>query len=164
MYCLATACKHGASSNVEVSRAMCAPRLQTSLCWISRTVDTLLSKRKAVRLLGLAVWVRVEHGFVEFCWLVAGMMGYQPNNCQLDSGGMHIITGPNMGGKSTYLRQVAICIIMAQVGGRTSKKDAVLALLACLDSPLGVLQMGCFVPATSMRFGIVDRIFTRVCA
>jgi len=47
-----------------------------------------------------------------------------------------LITGPNMAGKSTYIRQVALCVIMA--------------------------QMGCPIPASSARIGLVDRIFTRI--
>ncbi len=61
-----------------------------------------------------------------------------PNNTLLDNrdNKMYIITGPNMAGKSTYLRQVALITLMSQIG--------------------------CYVPATSARIGIVDRIFTRV--
>jgi len=47
-----------------------------------------------------------------------------------------LITGPNMGGKSTYLRQAAMLILLAQIGS--------------------------FVPADSMRYGLVDRIYTRI--
>jgi DNA mismatch repair protein MutS len=61
-----------------------------------------------------------------------------PNDLYLDSSGhlILIITGPNMGGKSTYLRQAALLVVMA--------------------------QMGSFVPAQSAQFPIVDRIFTRI--
>ena len=61
-----------------------------------------------------------------------------PNDCRIDPADRQIllITGPNMAGKSTYLRQVAH-----------------IALLA---------QMGAFVPARAARVGLVDRIFTRV--
>jgi DNA mismatch repair protein MutS len=63
---------------------------------------------------------------------------FVPNDCELDSTSnqLLIITGPNAAGKSTYLRQVALIVLMA--------------------------QMGCFVPATYAEIGVVDRIFTRV--
>jgi DNA mismatch repair protein MutS len=63
---------------------------------------------------------------------------YQPNDCTLDTASvqMLIITGPNMSGKSSYLRQVGLIVLMAQIGS--------------------------FVPAESARIGLVDRIFTRV--
>lgn len=63
---------------------------------------------------------------------------YVPNDTYLDmnSNRMQIITGPNMSGKSTYMRQVALITLMA--------------------------QMGCFVPAKRAKITIVDKLFTRV--
>ncbi len=63
---------------------------------------------------------------------------FVPNDTSLGSADnqVSIITGPNMAGKSTYMRQVALIVLMA--------------------------QMGSFVPARSARIGIVDRIFTRI--
>lgn len=63
---------------------------------------------------------------------------FVPNDASLDCGDnrMAIITGPNMAGKSTFMRQVALITLMAQVG--------------------------CFVPAKSAEIGVVDRIFTRI--
>ena len=64
--------------------------------------------------------------------------GFVPNDTVLDTdhNRLMLITGPNMAGKSTYMRQVALIAIMAQIGS--------------------------FVPASSARIGIVDRLFTRV--
>jgi DNA mismatch repair protein MutS len=63
---------------------------------------------------------------------------FVPNDVELGAGGGRIVvlTGPNMGGKSTYLRQVALIVLLAQAGS--------------------------FVPADSAEIGAVDRIFTRV--
>jgi DNA mismatch repair protein MutS len=63
---------------------------------------------------------------------------FVPNDLYLNSTthAVLLITGPNMGGKSTYLRQTALIVILA--------------------------QMGSFVPARSVRLGIVDRVFTRI--
>src|SRR5580698_8281692 len=63
---------------------------------------------------------------------------FVPNDLYLNSTThtVLVLTGPNMGGKSTYLRQAALAVILA--------------------------QMGSFVPASSARMGIVDRVFTRI--
>lgn len=62
---------------------------------------------------------------------------YVPNDCVMDSGiNTLLITGPNMSGKSTFMRQLAIIVVMA--------------------------QMGSFVPAASAELPIIDKIFTRI--
>ncbi len=63
---------------------------------------------------------------------------FVPNDVTLDTGDnmISVITGPNMAGKSTYMRQVAIIVLMAQIG--------------------------CFVPASHAEIGVVESIFTRV--
>jgi DNA mismatch repair protein MutS len=63
---------------------------------------------------------------------------FVPNDLYLNSTthAVLVLTGPNMGGKSTYLRQAALTVILA--------------------------QMGSFVPARSARLGLVDRVFTRI--
>ncbi len=85
---------------------------------------------------GLIVSVREgRHPVVE---AVQGRGAFVPNDCLLDSESQQILilTGPNMVGKSTYMRQVALIVILA--------------------------QMGSFVPASEARVGLVDRLFTRI--
>jgi DNA mismatch repair protein MutS len=86
--------------------------------------------------------VEGRHPVIELQELAAGSERFVPNDIFLNSAAKNathnivVLTGPNMGGKSTYLRQAALIVIMA--------------------------QMGSFVPARSARMGIVDRVFTRI--
>ena len=76
-----------------------------------------------------------RHPMVEY---YLAHQAFVPNDVRMDSGDRQIliITGPNMAGKSTYLRQVALIVILA--------------------------QMGSFVPAAGASIGVTDRIFTRI--
>jgi DNA mismatch repair protein MutS len=92
--------------------------------------------------------VATRHPVIEHWMGETGSSRFIPNSLYLhgnDTGAsdsdstepsLLLITGPNMGGKSTYLRQAAMLILMA--------------------------QMGCYVPAAKMRYGLVDRIYTRI--
>ncbi len=84
---------------------------------------------------GIIKIVEGRHPVVEET--LAGKL-FVPNDTYLDNNNnmVQIITGPNMAGKSTYMRQVAIIVLMAQIGS--------------------------FVPAKEADIGIVDRIFTRI--
>ncbi|MHA2041262.1 MAG: DNA mismatch repair protein MutS [Candidatus Thorarchaeota archaeon] len=70
--------------------------------------------------------------------MILGANEFVPNNVEIGDGGssLIIVTGPNMAGKSTFMRQCALIVLLA--------------------------QMGSFVPAKSAEIGLVDRIFTRV--
>jgi len=82
--------------------------------------------------------VEGRHPVIEQQELAGGGERFVPNDLYLNSTTHTILmlTGPNMGGKSTYLRQAALISILA--------------------------QMGSFVPARSVRMGLVDRVFTRI--
>lgn len=80
----------------------------------------------------------VERTLAEATPTSASPSVFVPNDTNLSNSDAQIVilTGPNMAGKSTYLRQVALIVLMAQIGS--------------------------YVPATAARIGLVDRIFTRV--
>jgi DNA mismatch repair protein MutS len=108
------------------------------------TLDSLASMAQAAAENG---WVRPTVDDDSFLEIKAGRhpvvesaLGpgrFVPNDIDLSNSERQImiVTGPNMSGKSTYIRQAAILVLMAQVG--------------------------CFIPADQARIGIVDRIFTR---
>ncbi len=82
--------------------------------------------------------IQGRHPVIEQQELAGASERFVPNDLYLDSATHNILllTGPNMGGKSTYLRQTALIVILA--------------------------QMGSFVPANSARLSVVDRVFTRI--
>ena len=82
--------------------------------------------------------VEGRHPVIEQMEIAGAAERFVPNDLYLNNTthSILLITGPNMGGKSTYLRQAALIVLMA--------------------------QMGSFVPARSARLGLVDRIFTRI--
>jgi len=82
--------------------------------------------------------LRISNGRHPVVELTLGNDPYTPNSVELDRDGKRIaiLTGPNMAGKSTYLRMAALLVVMAQMGG--------------------------FVPANHAEIGLVDRIFTRI--
>jgi DNA mismatch repair protein MutS len=96
--------------------------------WVRPVVDA--SERLSIR--------GGRHPVVEPLLIARGSEEFVPNDADLDPSTRQvlILTGPNMSGKSTYLRQVALVVLLAQVGS--------------------------FVPAESAEIGIVDRVFTRV--
>jgi DNA mismatch repair protein MutS len=111
-------------------------------------LDALASLAEVARLSG---WVRPvvddgdrleiragRHPVVEQVLAAGGGEEFVPNDTELDPEGTAILvlTGPNMSGKSTYLRQVALLVLLAQIGS--------------------------FVPAEWAHVGVVDRVFTRV--
>src|SRR6185312_14839797 len=86
---------------------------------------------------GLLELVEARHPVVEQ-QVMTGAERFVPNDLLLnpESELIVLLTGPNMGGKSTYLRQTALIVILAQIGS--------------------------FVPARAARIGVVDRVFTRI--
>src|SRR5258706_1026524 len=117
----------GCLAHIAALRNYCRPRFEQSFDEAEKAEDGA----------DLEI-VEGRHPVIELQELAAGSERFVPNELFLDAATHNIVvlTGPNMGGKSTYLRQAALIVIMA--------------------------QMGSFVPARAVRLGIVDRVFTRI--
>lgn len=125
----ATRMRDTARRVAEIDMLTCFAHLATMHGWVRPAIDD--SK--------LLEFINARHPVVERRLEESGGGRFVPNSVHLDSDSgpsILLITGPNMGGKSTYLRQTALLVIMA--------------------------QCGCFVPAERMRLGLVDRIYTRI--
>ena len=110
---------------IAQNRGYCRPKFEAGAATDSNEMDELEI-------------IEGRHPVLEQLELTGSNDRFVPNDLYLNSSSHSIllITGPNMGGKSTYLRQTALSVIMAQMGG--------------------------FVPARSARLPVVDRIFTRI--
>jgi DNA mismatch repair protein MutS len=135
---------------VRLFRGVCEQLALSSKALLSTAralavLDTLASLAEAAALGSYVQPEVVAEGVLEISGgrhpvverLLSGGERFVPNDAVFEPGEIvRIITGPNMSGKSTFLRQAALVVLMA--------------------------QMGSFVPAASARIGLVDRIFTRI--
>ena len=120
-------------ASVAANRNYCRPRLiPQSLSRADVVQDGITENGADIEI------VEGRHPVIEQLEISGVAERFVPNDLYLNATthSILLITGPNMGGKSTYLRQAALIVLMA--------------------------QMGSFVPARSARLGLVDRIFTRI--
>ena len=131
---------------IEIRQKIAAeiPRIQKTAETIA-TLDTLCSFAEVAEDMNYCMpivdnsgEIKIEEGRHPVIEKIMTSGSFVPNDTYMnkDSDRLGIITGPNMAGKSTYMRQVALITLMAQIGS--------------------------FVPATSAKIGVVDKIFTRV--
>ena len=116
-----------------VANALAVLDVATSLAElavVSRHTRPTTDRSRAFRI------VRGRHPVVETALTADRSHPFVPNDCNLEPNRLWLVTGPNMAGKSTFLRQNALIAILAQIGA--------------------------FVPADSAHIGIVDRLFSRV--
>ena len=126
-----------AGSLASIREAAGAAARLDALCSLSQAAQENGYVRPSVTESDRIMIIRGRHPVIERVTFASGG-AFVPNDVELDSGkhGLLLITGPNMAGKSTFMRQTALIVLMA--------------------------QMGSFVPADSAEIGICDRIFTRI--
>lgn len=136
---LAAACVEGANAIREASSALAVIDVSQGFALLAESEGycrPIVEDSTAFEI------VQGRHPVVEQALRRAAAQPFVPNNCKLssetdaDEGAIWLLTGPNMGGKSTFLRQNALIAILAQTGS--------------------------FVPAGSATIGIIDRLFSRV--
>ena len=97
--------------------------------------------------------------------------GLVPNDLTLgqDLSGLNrfalLLTGPNMGGKSTIMRATCLAIVLAQVCLKHflfTYACPIMSLCRCIKEVASALQLGCYVPCTSCELTLADSIFTRL--
>jgi DNA mismatch repair protein MutS len=122
----------------EAKRIRRTAGLVATLDSLSALAETAVQNRYVRPAMTADDVLRIRDGRHPVIERIPGGDPFVPNDTQLDTSRdqIAIITGPNMAGKSTYLRQTALIVLMAQVGS--------------------------FVPAAEAEMGVVDRIFTRV--
>ena len=122
----------------ETVRIQAAARAVAQLDVLAALADRALTLRYVRPGMTAGGVIRIRDGRHPVIEQIPGADRFVPNDVLLDcdENRLAIITGPNMAGKSTYIRQVALTVIMAQLGS--------------------------FVPAVEAEIGLVDRVFTRV--
>ena len=122
----------------EVRRILDTARAVAQIDVLSGLAQVAADHRYVAPIVDDGAEIRVTEGRHPVIERSASCETFVPNDCELDLDGKRItiLTGPNMSGKSTFIRQVALIALLAQIGS--------------------------FVPAQSAHVGVVDRIFTRV--
>lgn len=124
--------------SAEIHRVLTTARAVAALDVLLAFADTAVRRRYVCPVITDSDTIKLTAARHPVLELMLPAQTFIPNDTALDcsESQIHIITGPNMAGKSTYMRQVALVVIMAQIGS--------------------------FVPCDAAEIGIADRIFTRV--
>jgi len=122
----------------ELARVLGAARALAELDALASLAHVAAANRYTAPVIDDEDEIRIVDGRHPVIERSSACENFVPNDSALDQRGQRltILTGPNMAGKSTYIRQVALIVLLAQIGS--------------------------FVPAAEARIGVVDRIFTRV--